>query len=285
MKLLTQKHGIVCVWKDLKDNLVPHSLPWAGTCPSCAEGTRAEHSTAGGASQGQSRGDNHLPCHAGHPFWCSPGYIWLSGLQVHIASLFWAFHPPSVPSPSPQGRSLSTNHPAYIHVCDCPDSCAAPYTWPCLILWDRYCMGPFLKLGSDPFGWYPFLLSAPLSLVSSLNLLRMQLIPLPVSLINILKSTGLNFFFYLDNMSDLVSLNCFDLLFKYKKYLIFIILKSLWWDISLQRVWPASQRDVLYLSAIRKIPAFSENDPETWIVCNFSVEHDSAPVSVAFTLI
>lgn len=88
-------------------------------------------------------------------------------------------------------------------------------------------MGPFLKLGSDPFGWYPFLLSAPLSLVSSLNLLRMQLIPLPVSLINILKSTGLNFFFYLDNMSDLVSLNCFDLLFKYKKYLIFIILKSL----------------------------------------------------------
>ncbi|NXA28581.1 C43BP protein, partial [Ibidorhyncha struthersii] len=46
-----------------------------------------------------------------------------------------------------------------------------------------------------------------------------------------------------------------------------------------KRVWPASQRDVLYLSAIRKIPAFSENDPETWIVCNFSVEHDSAPVS------
>lgn len=49
-------------------------------------------------------------------------------------------------------------------------------------------------------------------------------------------------------------------------------------------MWPASQRDVLYLSAIRKIPAFSENDPETWIVCNFSVEHDSAPVSFAFAL-
>uniref|UniRef100_A0A8C5X5J1 Ceramide transporter 1 n=1 Tax=Malurus cyaneus samueli TaxID=2593467 RepID=A0A8C5X5J1_9PASS len=46
-----------------------------------------------------------------------------------------------------------------------------------------------------------------------------------------------------------------------------------------KRVWPASQRDVLYLSAIRKIPAFSENDPETWIVCNFSVEHDSAPMN------
>ncbi|OXB80912.1 UNVERIFIED_CONTAM: hypothetical protein H355_016929 [Colinus virginianus] len=47
----------------------------------------------------------------------------------------------------------------------------------------------------------------------------------------------------------------------------------------MKRVWPASQRDVLYLSAIRKIPAFSENDPETWIVCNFSVEHDSAPLN------
>ncbi|XP_049649602.1 ceramide transfer protein-like isoform X5 [Accipiter gentilis] len=46
-----------------------------------------------------------------------------------------------------------------------------------------------------------------------------------------------------------------------------------------KRVWPASQRDVLYLSAIRRIPAFSENDPETWIVCNFSVEHDSAPLN------
>ncbi|GCC25015.1 hypothetical protein chiPu_0003419 [Chiloscyllium punctatum] len=44
-----------------------------------------------------------------------------------------------------------------------------------------------------------------------------------------------------------------------------------------KRVWPASQRDVLYLSAIRKVPATNENDPDTWLVCNFSVEHDSAP--------
>lgn len=47
-------------------------------------------------------------------------------------------------------------------------------------------------------------------------------------------------------------------------------------------MWPASQRDVLYLSAIRKIPAMTENDPETWIVCNFSVDHDSAPVSALY---
>uniref|UniRef100_A0AAR2KZ92 START domain-containing protein n=1 Tax=Pygocentrus nattereri TaxID=42514 RepID=A0AAR2KZ92_PYGNA len=42
-----------------------------------------------------------------------------------------------------------------------------------------------------------------------------------------------------------------------------------------KRVWPASQRDVLYLSAIRKIIANNENDPDTWIVCNFSVDHDN----------
>ncbi|XP_054587430.2 ceramide transfer protein isoform X5 [Nothobranchius furzeri] len=44
-----------------------------------------------------------------------------------------------------------------------------------------------------------------------------------------------------------------------------------------KRVWPASQRDVLYLSAIRKLLATNENDPDTWLVCNFSVDHDGAP--------
>uniref|UniRef100_A0A3B4BFY2 Ceramide transfer protein n=1 Tax=Periophthalmus magnuspinnatus TaxID=409849 RepID=A0A3B4BFY2_9GOBI len=46
-----------------------------------------------------------------------------------------------------------------------------------------------------------------------------------------------------------------------------------------KRVWPASQRDVLYLSAIRKILATNENDPDTWLVCNFSVDHDNAPTN------
>lgn len=46
-----------------------------------------------------------------------------------------------------------------------------------------------------------------------------------------------------------------------------------------KRVWPASQRDVLYLSAIRKILANNENDPDTWLVCNFSVDHDNAQPS------
>uniref|UniRef100_A0A8D3ED92 Ceramide transfer protein n=1 Tax=Scophthalmus maximus TaxID=52904 RepID=A0A8D3ED92_SCOMX len=47
-----------------------------------------------------------------------------------------------------------------------------------------------------------------------------------------------------------------------------------------KRVWPASQRDVLYLSAMRKILANNENDPDTWLVCNFSVDHDKAQVSL-----
>lgn len=47
----------------------------------------------------------------------------------------------------------------------------------------------------------------------------------------------------------------------------------------LQRVWPASQRDVLYVSVIRKILSTNENDPDTWLVCNFSVDHDSYLVS------
>ncbi|XP_016898127.1 collagen type IV alpha-3-binding protein-like isoform X2 [Cynoglossus semilaevis] len=44
-----------------------------------------------------------------------------------------------------------------------------------------------------------------------------------------------------------------------------------------KRVWPASQRDVLYLSAMRKIIATNENDPDTWLVCNFSVDHNDTP--------
>uniref|UniRef100_A0A671U8J8 Ceramide transfer protein n=1 Tax=Sparus aurata TaxID=8175 RepID=A0A671U8J8_SPAAU len=51
------------------------------------------------------------------------------------------------------------------------------------------------------------------------------------------------------------------------------------WENHVTRVWPASQRDVLYLSAMRKILANNENDPDTWLVCNFSVDHDEAQPS------
>ncbi|XP_053737964.1 ceramide transfer protein-like isoform X2 [Synchiropus splendidus] len=46
-----------------------------------------------------------------------------------------------------------------------------------------------------------------------------------------------------------------------------------------KRVWPASQRDVLYLSAMRKMAADNESDPDTWLVCNFSVDHNEAQPS------
>ncbi|XP_058631030.1 ceramide transfer protein isoform X4 [Onychostoma macrolepis] len=46
-----------------------------------------------------------------------------------------------------------------------------------------------------------------------------------------------------------------------------------------KRVWPASQRDVLYVSIISKILSTNENDPDTWLVCNFSVDHDGYPPS------
>ncbi|XP_061656914.1 ceramide transfer protein-like isoform X2 [Syngnathoides biaculeatus] len=46
-----------------------------------------------------------------------------------------------------------------------------------------------------------------------------------------------------------------------------------------KRVWPASQRDVLYLSAMRKVAASNESDPDTWLVCNFSVDHHDAQPS------
>lgn len=53
----------------------------------------------------------------------------------------------------------------------------------------------------------------------------------------------------------------------------------------MQRVWPASQRDVLYLSAMRKILANNENDPDTWLVCNFSVDHDNAMVNLSLVFL
>uniref|UniRef100_A0A3B4GUD5 Ceramide transporter 1 n=1 Tax=Pundamilia nyererei TaxID=303518 RepID=A0A3B4GUD5_9CICH len=44
-------------------------------------------------------------------------------------------------------------------------------------------------------------------------------------------------------------------------------------------VWPVAQRDVLFLSVIRMIPPRNESEPDTWIVCNISVEHDDVPLT------
>lgn len=51
-----------------------------------------------------------------------------------------------------------------------------------------------------------------------------------------------------------------------------------------KRVWPTTQRDALFWSHIRHIPSKDKNSPDMWIVCNYSTEHDSTPVSWSLTL-
>lgn len=46
-----------------------------------------------------------------------------------------------------------------------------------------------------------------------------------------------------------------------------------------KRVWPAAKRDAVYLSSMQCLSDFKSDDPcylDTWIVTNFSVEHDQA---------
>lgn len=46
-----------------------------------------------------------------------------------------------------------------------------------------------------------------------------------------------------------------------------------------KRVWPASQRDALFWSHIRKAPTDANGESQDiWIVCNHSTEHHEAPV-------
>ena len=46
-----------------------------------------------------------------------------------------------------------------------------------------------------------------------------------------------------------------------------------------KRVWPTTQRDALFWSHIRHIPSKDESNPDVWIVCNYSTEHEKAPVN------
>ena len=48
-----------------------------------------------------------------------------------------------------------------------------------------------------------------------------------------------------------------------------------------RRVWPSAQRDACFWSHIRSISNDDDEQPD-WIVCNYSIEHPSAPVSVLF---
>ncbi|XP_078477535.1 ceramide transfer protein-like isoform X2 [Lampetra fluviatilis] len=46
-----------------------------------------------------------------------------------------------------------------------------------------------------------------------------------------------------------------------------------------KRIWPSTQRDALYLSCLKNVSAAKENYPDTWIVCNLSVDHADVPVT------
>ena len=86
-----------------------------GPCPSCAEGSRAEHSTPGEVSPEQSRGPESSLSTCWPRFsWCSPGHGWPSGLPAHIAGSCPAFCLSVPPSPSQQSCSRSFHPPACI---------------------------------------------------------------------------------------------------------------------------------------------------------------------------
>jgi len=162
-----------------------------GPCLSCAEGSRAGRRTPGGLSPEQSRGAEspHLTCWT-HCFGCSPGYGWSSGLRVHIVGSCPAFHPPVLPSPSRQGCSQSLHPPACIDTGGCPNSGAGPLHLTLLNLM-RFTWAHFSRLSRSL--WMASHLSgvstAPLSLVSSADLLRVHSVPLSRSLMKTLSST------------------------------------------------------------------------------------------------
>lgn len=50
-----------------------------------------------------------------------------------------------------------------------------------------------------------------------------------------------------------------------------------------KRVWPATQRDAVFWSHMRRVPNDEDQDAhDIWIVANNSTEHDSSPVSHKF---
>lgn len=51
-----------------------------------------------------------------------------------------------------------------------------------------------------------------------------------------------------------------------------------------KRVWPTTQRDALFWSHIRLVPGANDSEPDRWIVCNYSTEHDKAPVSTCLNI-
>jgi len=80
------------------------------------------------------RGESPLLLCWPHFILCSPGHIWLSGLQVHTASSCTVVHL-SVPSNPLQGCYQSIHPTVCTDVWDCLESRVAPCSWPCWTLW------------------------------------------------------------------------------------------------------------------------------------------------------
>ncbi|XP_002734918.1 ceramide transfer protein-like [Saccoglossus kowalevskii] len=51
------------------------------------------------------------------------------------------------------------------------------------------------------------------------------------------------------------------------------------WHETIKRVWPTAQRDCVYCSHFRKLSMDDGNDPGTYLVCNFSIDHPDLPIS------
>lgn len=50
-----------------------------------------------------------------------------------------------------------------------------------------------------------------------------------------------------------------------------------------KRIWPASQRDVIFWSHMRKLPNNKDRDgPDIWTVVNNSTEYPDYPVSIPY---
>lgn len=53
-----------------------------------------------------------------------------------------------------------------------------------------------------------------------------------------------------------------------------------------KRIWPASQRDVLFWSHLKKLPNEKDREgPDIWTVVNNSTEHPDYPVTIFFIML
>lgn len=46
----------------------------------------------------------------------------------------------------------------------------------------------------------------------------------------------------------------------------------------IKRVWPASQRDALFWTHIRHMQGDTDEEPDLWLVINYSTDHENIPV-------